>query len=178
MPKNKKITQLGMIIVAFVLPVVCAFVMLKMNWFTPASTNKGELLQPIRQHALAVPQSVNGKWLIMYKAKNNCDSECQNSLYALQQVRVALGKNVDRVSSIVLTEQSEMLTQYDVTLLTNITHEKFNFLADQPNALYVADPLGNVMMRYHVGIEKQDAIMAARDMLRDLNKMLKLSKVG
>ena len=45
------------------------------------------------------------------------------------------------------------------------------FPAQHANALYIVDPLGNLMMRH-------DASHTTKDLLTDLKKLLKLSHIG
>ncbi|AWB66692.1 hypothetical protein C2869_09730 [Saccharobesus litoralis] len=177
MSNNAKKLNMLLISACFLLPVLLAYIVLKMGWFNPSSTNKGELLSPLRSHHLAI-HSTEKKWLVMYQVPEVCNQQCQNNLYVMQQTHTALGKNQDRVSTVAINASSQLVQGSHLLGISVADISKLSFMHDSPQALYIADPMGNVMMRYQISEDKQQAIMAARDLLKDLNKMLKLSKVG
>ncbi len=43
---------------------------------------------------------------------------------------------------------------------------------------FVADTLGNVILRYPLQTDKEQAILDSRDILSDMRKVLKLSRIG
>jgi hypothetical protein len=46
------------------------------------------------------------------------------------------------------------------------------------NAIFISDTLHNVVLRYPVTTDKEQAIMDSRDILADLKKLLQLSRIG
>jgi hypothetical protein len=46
------------------------------------------------------------------------------------------------------------------------------------NAIYIADPLGNVMMAYPLVTGQAEILAQGKDVLRDLKRLLKLSRIG
>lgn len=91
-----------------------------------------------------------------------CDARCEESAWLAGQVNIALGKYAARVGRLDLTAQQSDRIQ---ALLAE------RGVAAEPWDLLVMDPNGNVMLRY--GAEHE-----GRDMLDDLKKLLKISKIG
>jgi hypothetical protein len=182
--KNKRL--IITLAIVFILPVVLAKLALDNNWFNKASTNKGELLSPILdmtaiQDATAVP-----KWQLLYVLPTQCGVECENALYSVEQVWTALGKEHDRVrATVVSTPKSDpavtqrLNKQNTVKLLKTNDKDVDNVFNGEPvNAIFIADTLNNVILRYPLQIEQEQAILHSRDILSDLRKLLKLSRIG
>ena len=83
--------SLLIIFAVFVLPVVLAKLALDGNWFERGATNRGELLQPVVSLTSMLDQQAPS-WRVMYVVPATCNAECENALYAIQQVWIALGK--------------------------------------------------------------------------------------
>lgn len=47
-----------------------------------------------------------------------------------------------------------------------------------PGYLYLADPLGNIMMKYKISTDFHTALQQAKGLKKDLKKLLKLSRIG
>ena len=75
--KNNKRSLILMILV-FVLPVILAYMALKFDWFNKASTNRGELLQPVIE-ASSLLSSSDTKWHLIYTLPSTCDVACENA---------------------------------------------------------------------------------------------------
>ncbi len=170
---------------AFVVPVLLAKVALDNDWFNRGSTNKGELLYPVKDvNALLAAQPK--RWRLLYALPSDCDDACQNALYSMHQVWLALGKESDRAEvAVLVTEQSDKKTTTQIATDKNIrtistTAEKIEStdLDSQGGEILLVDTLNNAMLRYEVYPDKQTAVMASRDMLADLKKLLKLSRIG
>jgi hypothetical protein len=52
------------------------------------------------------------------------------------------------------------------------------FKDNNTDAIFVADTLDNVILRYPLQIDKEQAILDSRDILSDMRKVLKLSRIG
>lgn len=159
------------LLVTFLLPVLLAALAFKFQWFTPASTNLGQLLTPsIQLDKASMPDSIKGKWLLILPTKASCHEKCQQGLYISNQVHLALGKEMDRAANITLgskipdLDSIHFFTQIDEQLST-----------DQ---LYISDPLGNVILTYPIKATSEDNILTAKSILLDFKKLLKLSRIG
>lgn len=131
---------------------------------------------------------LKGKWWLIYVGPNQCYAECQNTLYNMRQLRLALGKNTERVDRLFIPHPSCPLTVceqflnefYPDMLRAKVTPEHFqqtfgkltnNVDRALVGEIYILDPHGQVMMRYPADAE-------AKDILSDIKRLLKVSKIG
>jgi hypothetical protein len=177
--------SLILLIAVFTLPVICAYMALKFDWFNEASTNRGELLQPVIEAASLLNES-DINWHLLYVIPENCDITCDNALYSVKQIYMATGKESDRVQALFLyTENSSSIAVTKVkefggaiVLQKSLVNVKEVFKTTDINAIFISDTLHNIVLRYPITNDKQQAIMDSRDILADLKKLLKLSRIG
>lgn len=183
--KNNKGLILTFIAV-FTLPVILAKLALDNHWFTEAATNKGELLQPSLDMNNLVSEQDPKKWKLVYVLPAQCDVTCENAIYSLTQLHSALGKEQDRAESIVITlEDSDPKA---ISALANNKHlrvlkanqQSVNQVFQQvtTNGIFIADTLNNIILRYPTQSDTQQAVLHSRDILSDMRKVLKLSRIG
>lgn len=181
-PKSK--TPLIMFVV-FVLPVVLAYFALQFDWFNKASTNRGELLTPALDLNL-IPNELEPKWRLLFVMPTNCEQSCENALYSVNQIWVALGKESDRVEPLVVAHQSsekpentEMSAHPHIKVLSaDIQNVNKVFKDGSTDGIFIVDTLGNIILKYSLKQQQEDAIQQSRDILADLRKVLKLSRIG
>lgn len=156
-------------------------------------TNYGALLDP-RQYpipALGVTtldgkptglDAYKGKWIMLQAGNGACLDACRKQLFAMRQLRLMQGKDMERLERVWLITDAEPL---DTTLMREF--EGTRMLRVQPEALarwlpveaggnasehmYLIDPLGNLMMRF-----PKDADPAK--VKKDIAKLLKASAIG
>ncbi|KPD24343.1 MULTISPECIES: hypothetical protein [Idiomarina] len=164
----------------FLLPVIAAWVILSQNWYE-AGTNKGTLLQPPVTLSSEVDTLPEG-WKLGYIPPENCDQTCKNALYVMNQVDVAIGKDTDRLTPVTFHDNNDQLSDYerDAPQITPITapaiiRELHNLPA---NTLFIIDPMHNVMLYYPTHSDKEAMIKEGKNVLADLRKLLKLSRIG
>lgn len=181
--KNKR--NLLVLLAVFVLPVIMAYFALKFDWFNKAATNRGELLQPVIE-ASPLLSSSDKKWHLLYIIPEVCDAACNNALYSVKQTYLASGKEADRVSTLFIynessaTEAVEKVREFNGSFLLLKDQKNVNqvFQNVDINAIFISDTLHNVVLRYPVTADQEQAIMDSRDILADLKKLLKLSRIG
>jgi hypothetical protein len=181
--KNKR--SLLLLIAVFVLPVIFAYMALQFDWFNKASTNRGELLQPVIEAASLINES-DVKWHLLYIIPVDCDVACENALYAVKQIFAATGKHSDRVNALFIYDEKSSVNAvakvkaFGGANVLQKSQENVNevFKNTNINAIFISDTLHNVVLRYPVTDDKQQAIMDSRDILSDLKKLLKLSRIG
>lgn len=180
---NRK--TLILLVVVFVLPVVLAKIALDQDFFNRGATNKGELIQPtLNVNPLLAEQPQ--KWRVVYVVPSDCDKACQNAIYSIQQIDLALGKESGRANAtLIMTPDSdqgidELIAQDQRTEVLNNTQENVNevFQSVGVNGIFLVDTMNNAMLRYDLQADQELAIMQSRDVLSDLKKMLKLSRIG
>lgn len=195
--KKNKIT-IVLVVLAFTSPLILSWFIFNHTNFLEmrGMSNLGELIEPPRpidDLTLIDPinadrkESLHGKWSMVYVAKT-CDKPCMDNVYRMRQIHIAMDKNSLRVQKVLF------LTQQGATELTGLFNDyagqqvintdlidknalldKFRLLEfDKPleaGRIYIVDPLGNLMMSY-----QPDA--NPRDIMKDLNKLLRASHIG
>jgi len=168
------------------------------GWKPQGTTNRGNLVHPARQltmpadmvsDGMSLQDYLQGRWTLLYIDDAGCDETCRNNLYKIRQVRLAQNENMKRVQTLFLLhagnlpdELGDFLAQEHkdmaVALLSaaNAAVIAPQFQIDEAPVMgaqrvYIVDPLGNLMMYYLPDAD-------ARDMLKDLQKLLKYSKIG
>lgn len=154
--------------------------------------NYGELIEPQRSVSsvpiapLSEPPAVladlRGKWLMVVSGPAQCDQACQTRLYNIRQVRLTTGRERERVERLwLLTGPGDvdtgLLSQHEGLKLARIDpavlREHFAPAqgAQADDHIWVIDPMGNLMMRFPVNADPNR-------MKKDLNKLLRVSRVG
>ena len=181
----KKHGTLWLLLAAFLLPLILAKLVLDLNWYQGGVTNRGELLgSPLSYDWLGQ----SGKWQLVYLMPQECDELCAGALFNLRQIPQAVGADKERVSSVLLVAEGslpalsgplrEQVRGVEQMPVPAHVITQFHTLEYSTKALYIADPLGNVMMAYPL-VKGQAAILAqGKDVLRDLKRLLKVSKIG
>ncbi|RUO30709.1 hypothetical protein CWE12_05560 [Aliidiomarina sedimenti] len=171
------------IFLCFLIPLAGAQIILSLGWFTPGVTNKGELISPPIEASSSENESMPQTWRLAYRVPADCDQRCINGLYVIQQVDMALGRDSDRVTPIAIQAGSEVSAlpapEEGSRLQYLVLPQLHDQLSEQPQgSLFIIDPLGAVMMRYEGSADRDTAIQSGSDMLDDLKKLLKMSRVG
>lgn len=183
--KVKRKSQRVLLIVAliFVLPLAAAYLVLSMGWYETGVSNKGNLVTPEIQLSAADNEQLPDKWRIAYRMPTNCNTACENSLYVASQLHHALGRQQERVQPIAIagSESAKTLPELpaDSTMVIVESEGVHQALATLPeHALLIIDPVGSVVLWYAGSDDRKETVMNGRDLLSDLQKLLKLSRVG
>ena len=185
----------------FMAPTFVAWVMHhsgEQGWRPEGTTNRGNLVHPARplsmpadmaSEGVSLNEYLKGKWTLLYIGNAGCDQACRDNLYKMRQVRLAQNENMKRVQTLFLLqtdavpdELSGFLAQEHKDMaVALLSAAQFAGIAPQfrinetpvrtARRVYIVDPLGNLMMYY-----PPDADPGG--MLKDLQKLLKYSRVG
>jgi cytochrome oxidase Cu insertion factor (SCO1/SenC/PrrC family) len=177
---------LWILIAVCIAPIAASYV--AFYWWQPSEqVNYGELLapRPLPDVALARPdgdpfrlQALRGKWVLTVVDSGRCDAWCEEKLTYIRQIRLAQGKDADRIERLwVITDevrpQPSLLAAHEGL---HVLHAgKSELPAHLParhtreDHIYVIDPLGNLMMRYPRHADP-------RKMLKDVTRLLRHSK--
>jgi hypothetical protein len=172
-------------------PIVAAIVMYYAGgdpWRPSGSVAHGILLSPPRTlptGAMILPGGATadfgGKWSVLYVGRGDCDEACKEALFRTRQVRRALGKDMERVQRFFISTSGAPNAGFLAA-----DHPGLLVLADGQTSrdavlailgefaegdVFIADPFGNVVMRFPAGA-------AMKDMHQDLVLMLKASQIG
>lgn len=185
----------------FFLPLAVSFYLYygPAGWRPSSHVNHGDLIDPARplpdislpvatpdgEHA-GKPDFLKGKWTLLYFGPGRCAAACRKDLYDTRQIRIALGRDMDRVQRVFLAEgdccdwpylkaeHADLLTVRatpDAAPLLALLPTQGGIAPLQAERVYVIDPLGNLMMSYAPTAKP-------KGMLEDIKRLLGLSHVG
>jgi hypothetical protein len=158
-------------------------------WQPQGGMNYGELIParalgdpPLRQldqRAFRLSE-LRGKWILLQLDQAVCAAPCQAKLYNMRQVRLAQGREMERVERVwlVLDEaplETLLMREYDGTRMLRAAGSPL--VAEFPPSgsvrdhIYLIDPHGNLMLRF-----PKDA--DPRRMHKDLARLLRASRIG
>jgi len=187
--KNTGRRQFLLLGLFFLGPLVLAFIVYYgFDWRPAGSTEHGELLSPpvvmtdsdLGEEREGVVPKLRRKWSLIVLMDDGCDATCQSVLYETRQVRKALSRERDRTQRVMLIDgdfdrPTIELQHPDLIILTDdmpVAREiESSFDGLGREFIYLADPLGNLMMRF-----PRDTAM--KEIHTDLKKLLKLSRIG
>ncbi|HTH43926.1 MAG TPA: cytochrome C oxidase subunit I [Oxalicibacterium sp.] len=123
-----------------------------------------------------------GKWIMLQVDQGACPEACQKKLYDMRQLRLAQGKDMDRIERVWLITDGApldtmLMREYDGTRLLRaradlvkawLPVDDGTVAADH---IFMIDPRGNLMMRF-----PKDA--DPNKIKKDINKLLKASSIG
>jgi cytochrome oxidase Cu insertion factor (SCO1/SenC/PrrC family) len=174
--------KLLLIVSGFLLPIAASVA--TYVFFRPEPTgNYGELLMPPEAISAAAFrrddgatfrfESLHGRWVLLASESRRCDAECSAKLYAVRQVRLALGRDASRVARVLVAQAPEALPAVpheDLVAVMPAAREPVGPVNDASH-IYLVDPRGNVMIRW-----PREPDM--RRMLKDLQTLLRASQIG
>lgn len=182
--------KLALIGLFFALPFALAWTAYRLHWAPGQPGNYGELVDPPHR----VPaggltgldgkpfslRSLHGKWVMLQFDTASCDAYCERKLYFMRQLRVAQGKDMDRVERVWVvtgsgTPRPALLAAIDGTHVVRAAGgavaAAFPPGGRAEDHIYLIDPLGNLMMRFPRDPDPSK-------MLKDLKRLLKISQIG
>ncbi|MCG9595307.1 hypothetical protein L1D15_01080 [Vibrio sp. Isolate25] len=168
------------LVLMFALPAVIAKTFLANHWYESGVTNKGQLIEPKQSFdglGISNPYA-SEQWQLGYLIPQQCDEFCQKQVYLLGQSHLALGKYQSRVAPVLLiSELSDTSVLEKGGFETIKVNQAFHQVVSDFEYVIV-DPLGQLVMRYPKVGSKGDLVRQSKDVLADLRKLLKLSRVG
>lgn len=185
--------QLALIVALFMLPFALATSLYLSGW-RPAGSAHGQLLAPDARgdHPLAPaglqataagapPQTLTGRWTLVLASAGRCDAACTNQLAALRRVQVASHKHMPRIRRLWLAPAPHAAAAADALHrhwpdLVVAAPASPGWQALLPDAgsnhrVVLVDPMGRAVLHYPSPFD-------ARDLLRDLERLLKYSWIG
>jgi hypothetical protein len=177
-----------MIVALCVAPVAASYVA---YYFTPPAghTNYGELVSapPLPDATLHLAEggtlrlnALRGKWVLLMADEAPCNDACQRKLFTLRQLRLAQGKDMDRIERLWLIRGEEAIApqlavDYRGTWFARAgasdVLQRLPAERSIDDYIYLIDPLGNVVLRYSQGADPGKII-------KDMTRVLKSSRIG
>lgn len=158
--------------------------------YAPPPSPNGELIDPPRpleafsarsaDGATVDLESLRGRWQLVHVIPGACGGACRERLYHTRQVHDALGEDRVRVVRLAVVEGGAAalagVLDRHPRLRVLPAAEAVGLVRQLPGgkgsgSVFVVDPLGNLMMRFPPSL-------APDAMLDDLEKLLKLSRIG
>jgi len=188
-PKRSNMT-LWLLLASFLIP---AFLAYGYYFFgnRPGVASNGQLITPIidietlnLKDPLGVIVSrdeLTPKWRMYYFINETCDTKCESDLYNMRQINLALGKHAGRVEHVIVhltTPHYELMklieSEHPTAIRVYGSIENAADLIKPRNTsqyIYLMDPNGNIMMKF-------DNSLGAKLILKDINRLLKISRIG
>jgi hypothetical protein len=182
--------QFMLIAALFLGPLVIAMVLYysEIDWRPSGYSNHGDLLLPVENvldplAGEATALTLKGSWSLVYVSGDACgvDSTCRERLYAIRQMRLMLGKNMDRMRRVFLhsgqaLDQGYLATEQDGLIVLQDAELGDTLLAARPldsagDGYFLLDPLGNLVIYFAPEINP-------RDIVSDIKHLLSLSHIG
>lgn len=180
-------TKLVLLASIFALPIVASFLAYRYADVRPTA-NHGELLLPPAQASDAPFRKpgggafsfhdLAGRWVLVAQDGAACSEACLDKLVAMRQVRLALGRDAERVTRVLLVDDGRVPDPLAFAAFPGmeIALGASGAALDRATAgdhqhVYLVDPHGNVVMRWR-------AAQDPKGMLKDLQRLLRASQIG
>ena len=176
------------VIAAFVGPLLLAYLlMMVLEWAPSSHTNHGRLIEPLvtveglavvdRNGAVLPADYWAGHWTLVFYADGACDLACEAALFKARQTRLALGRDAPRIQRLYLQASpgahpgERLLQEHPGMPLARLAAGAGSLAGLPTQQLYLVDPMGNIVLGY-------DDNATAKGLMKDLKRLLKVSKVG
>lgn len=193
--QSRSRTKLILLILMFLLPVAGSWYLVFFTDYArdgKGGAEHGSLINPPRQlenvSFLRVNErsteqvSLYGKWSMLFFVDGSCEAECGENLYRLRQIRLATGRQMQRIQRIAIIDEVESL-RFSDNLSENYPGQLYvsrkdlgeDFLQQfqglelhDKSAIFLIDTRGFLMMRYPGDTDPSGII-------RDLSRLLRIS---
>lgn len=177
------------LLASFTVPFLIGQLAYERQWIGGGATNKGQLISPpiaLREQLLLVDQAVlNGRWWLSYVVPKSCQADCLQSLETLTRMQATLGRERDRVGLLLIQSQSqpsialpEASKHVHIATVSEQALQTLGLVAATRSPWLIMDPQGWVMLRYEPALTNSEALTQAQNVLDDLKKLLKASRIG
>ena len=165
----------------FILPIAFGtlFFYANPNYFSESTVNYGELVRPViatdgDDIEIEGDASLQGIWTMVY-VSNRCDDACEKAVADMKTIRTLMNDDMRRIQRMIIIEDSSSPISNDENLIkARLNSEKLkeSLAKYTENAIYLIDPIGNIMLYY----EPQN--IDIRLVIKDLKRLFKYSRIG
>ncbi len=182
---------IGIFMLFFIPPMVAVWLnAYQPNWNPFGHSNRGDLIQPVVPVQVSSLKALDGtsfdvkflssRWTMIYIDSGYCVSACDKALTVMRQVRLALGRDRERLQRLFIglendtrirSRRVELLAQFPGLRIAEMKENSPLELKtrDVTGSIWLIDPRSFLMMRF-------PAQIPTSDMLKDLQRLMKLSK--
>jgi hypothetical protein len=119
---------------------------------------------------------LRGRWVLVVAGDGACDAACRRMLYATRQARTMQGREQDRIARAWLVTgdvppDPDVLADHPGLVVARVPGAGIAALPRGAGAIYLVDPLGNLVLRYP---DDPDI----KGLAKDLGRVLKASGIG
>jgi hypothetical protein len=119
---------------------------------------------------------LRGRWILLVDAGGRCAAPCERLLYASRQARTMQGKEQERIVRVLLVPEGEapdpgLVAQHPGLVVAQVGETARAALPGGTGAIYLIDPLGNLVLRYGADPD-------IKGISKDLTRLLKASGIG
>jgi hypothetical protein len=189
-PHWRRYRVLYLLVAVCVAPVLASY--LAYYVFPPGGrTNYGDLIEQrplpglstrLQDGASFDLRGLRGRWVMLTVDAAACAGPCRDRLWQMRQLRLASGKDADRIERVLLAVDDApldtvLMREYDGTHFLRADRAELLRLLPAGDGtriedhVYLIDPLGNLMLRWPKDADPQR-------MKKDLSRLLKASQVG
>jgi len=173
--------EFWVLLAMFVMPIAFGtlFFYANPNYFSESTVNYGELVRPViatdgDDIEIEGDASLQGIWTMVY-VSNRCDDACEKAVADMKTIRTLMNDDMRRIQRMIIIADSSTPTSNDESLIkARLNSEKFKQSLKKytENAIYLIDPIGNIMLYY----EPQN--IDIRLVIQDLKRLFKYSRIG
>jgi cytochrome oxidase Cu insertion factor (SCO1/SenC/PrrC family) len=121
-------------------------------------------------------EDLRGRWVLLALGRGDCGAACERKLYATRQARTMQGREQERVvRAWLVVDDGEpaaaLLAQHPGLVVVRVAEAVPARFPGGADALYLIDPLGNLVLRYP---DDPDI----KGLAKDLTRLLKASRIG
>ena len=156
-------------------------------WRPTSHVNYGELIAPrglpdleytLRDGRPFRLSQLKGEWVLLVADRGACNDACRMKLTYIRQVRLAQGKEMERIERVwLVTDEGKpdaaLVAEHPGLHVARVLDARIVEALPAPGTpadhIYVVDPLGNLMMRFPPDPDP-------RRMLKDVSRLLRHSK--
>jgi len=147
-------------------------------WIPETRTYHGDLIGDGSSRADLGVDSGERRWQLLVTAPDACEADCRTLVYLARQIHIGLNREASRASHALAAARpladdykAQLDREYPQLARLSLDVDRYRERAGETPALWIVDPLGNLVMRY-------DARDDGRAILKDLLQLLKLSRLG
>jgi hypothetical protein len=151
------------------------------------TVNNGELISPIinlgkidmKSFSDNKAYSHDRAWILAFLIQDECNELCQEKLYQIRQIRLAIGKDKDKLERLVIANANldwgTYKKEYPGQKYIDASMINFDSIVSafkinpelKADSIYLIDPYGNLMMQYKNGTEPTGIIKDIERLIRN-----------